>query len=201
MKLTVPFYIQGINECGPTTLQMALEFLGKKLDKEQIKKLVDSDYSGITLTMGLAKAAAQLGLKTEFYSVSLGFNTKNFDHEFYQKLTDGADSMKKKILELTKECLKHGVKFEERSILLNELLSKVSNDCIPIVLIDWGKVINAGKFIGHFVPIVGYDEKNVYIHQPGPKDPAAYFPVEKSLFDSARKASGTDEDLVFVYRP
>ena len=63
MLLKVPFYIQGINECGPAALQMVLEFFGEEHNREKIKKLVESESTGATWTTGLAKTAAQLGFK------------------------------------------------------------------------------------------------------------------------------------------
>src|SRR3989338_6226432 len=146
MLLKVPFYIQGINECGPAALQMVLEFFGEEHNREKIKKLVESESTGATWTTGLAKTAAQLGFKTEFYSKSLGFNPENFD------------------------------------------------------LIDWGKIKNLERYIGHFLPIVGFDEENIYLHQPDPKDPEPNFKINKNLFDIARKSKGTDEDIIFIYR-
>jgi len=105
MLLKVPFYIQGINECGPAALQMVLEFFGEEHNREKIKKLVES--TGATWTTGLAKTAAQLGFKTEFYSKSLGFNPENFDLEYYQRETDGAETAEIKIKKLLKKCFSY----------------------------------------------------------------------------------------------
>ncbi|MBI2148118.1 peptidase C39 family protein [Candidatus Woesearchaeota archaeon] len=200
MKLEVPFYIQGINECGPAALQMALEFLGEKHEKEEIKKLIESESTGATWTIGLAKASAQLGFKTEFYSKSLGFNPENFDLEYYQRETDGAENVEIKIKKLQAECIKYKVEMEEREIPLDEIISKINENCTAIVLIDWGKIKNVDRYIGHFLPIVGFDEENIYLHQPGPKDPEANFKINKFLFDTARKSKGTDEDIIFIHR-
>jgi len=200
MLLTVPFYTQGRNECGPVTLQMVLEYFGEKHKKEAIKKLVDSESTGTTWTIGLAKTAAQLGFPTEFYSTSLGFNPKNFELEHYQRETDGAHLAKEKLERLKQECLKYGVKLEERSISFQEIISKMNNDCIPIILLDWSKVKKQGTFKGHFVPIVGYDDKGIIIHQPGPMNPEPNYKIDHQTFEEARKARGTDEDIIFIFR-
>ena len=89
---------------------------------------------------------------------------------------------------------------EERSLSLEELLSKVSRNCIPIVLLDWSKIKGTLDFIGHFIPIIGYDEENVYVHNQGFHNTQAFLPIKRELFEEARKAKGTDEDITFIYR-
>jgi len=197
MRLEVPFYSQEINECGPVALQMVFEYFGEEHDREKLKGLVES-IGELTWTSGLAKTSAQLGFPTEFYSIALGFNPKLFDLEYYQK--DGAQSAEDKIKRLYANCLEYGVKLEERCLTLEEIVSKIGQDCIPIVLIDWGKINSAEKFIGHFVPIVGYDEKNIYVHNSGPEASMPNYPIERSLFETARKSVGTDEDILFIYK-
>ena len=79
MKLKIPFYKQeSRRDCGPTALQMILEYLGEPHSRKELMDLVDSDKSGITWTLGLAKAATQLGFKTEFYTKKLGVNPENY---------------------------------------------------------------------------------------------------------------------------
>ena len=110
MKLEVPFYKQeSKNDCGPTALQMVLEYLGENHSREKLMNLVDSDKNGITWTIGLAKTAAQLGFKTELYTASLEFDPKNYDLEFYKKESDGLPSTKEKLQTLKEEAYKLGV--------------------------------------------------------------------------------------------
>ena len=201
MKFEVPFYKQeSKNDCGPTALQMVLEYLGEAHPREELINLVDSDKSGVTWTLGLAKAATEIGFKAEFYTICLGFNLSNYELEFYQKEADEASSSKQKLEKLQREAHKLGVKMQEKTLSLKELLSKVSENCIPIILLDWSKIKGTPEFIGHFVPIVGYDEENIYIHNQGLNNPQEFLSIKKELFEQARKSKGTDEDIVFIYR-
>ncbi len=180
---------------------MVLDYLDKKsYSREQLQDLVDSDRSGVTWTIGLAKAAAELGFKTEFYSSHVGFNPDNYKLEYYQKEADEASSAEKKLERIKRESVKLNVKTEERRLSLEELLGKINENCIPIILLDWGKIKGTDKFIGHFVPIVGYDEENVYVHNQGFHNTMANLPIPKNTFEEARKALGTDEDVVFIHR-
>jgi len=201
MMLDVPFHIQATKfDCGPTALQMSLEYLeSKPYSRAELQNLVDSERSGVTWTLGLAKSAAQLGFRTEFYSTCLGFNPRNFDLDFYKRMSGEAGSTEQKLEKLKAEAVSYGVNMEERSLSLEEILAKISPSCVSIVLLDWGKIMNTSKYQGHFVPIVGYDDQNVYIHNPA-EPPVKNMPIKRELFDEARKSTGTDEDMVFIYK-
>lgn len=72
---------------------------------------------------------------------------------------------------------------------------------MPIVLLDWNKITKkANTYHGHFVPVVGYDEKFIYVHNHGLNNPQSFLQIEKKLFDEARKAQGTDEDILIIYK-
>jgi hypothetical protein len=179
---------------------MVLEFLGERHDKESIKSLVESDSTGNTWSIGLAKAAGELGFKTEFYSKKLGFNAEHFSLDYYQKLTDGAAATQLKSEHLHKRCKELGVTTIEGTFTLAELLSRISIDCTAIGLFDWNRIDGCEGYKGHFMPIVGYEDGAVLVHQPGPSDPTPYLPLPQEVFELARKAPGTDEDLIFIHR-
>ncbi len=201
MKFEVPFYKQeNKNDCGPIALQMVLEYLGESHSRDELMNLVDSDKSGVTWTLGLARAVAEIGFKTEFYTTCLGFNPKNYELGYYQKEADYASLSQQKIERLRREAYKLGVQMKERSLSLEELLSKISRNCIPIILLDWSKIKGTSEFIGHFVPIVGYDKENVYVHNQGFHNTQAFLPIKRELFEEARKAKGTDEDILYIHR-
>ena len=46
---------------------MVLDYFGSSYKIEELKKLVESGTKGATWTMGLAKAAAELGFKVSFF--------------------------------------------------------------------------------------------------------------------------------------
>ena len=201
MKLKVPFYKQeSKNDCGPVALRMVLGYLGEPHSREELMDLVDSDKSRVTWTLGLARAVAKIGFKTEFYTTCLGFNPKNYELEYYQKEADKPSSSEGKLKRLQIESHQLGVKMEEISLTLEQLISKISKDCVPIVLLDWNRVRGKEGYQGHFVPIVGYDNENIYVHNHGKIDPKEFVAIKRDLFDEARKSKGTDEDIVFIHK-
>lgn len=201
MKFKVPFCMQeSYTDCGPIGLKMILEYFGEKYSREELSKLVDSDKSGITWTIGIARAAAQLGFKTEFYTTYLGVNPKIYELEFIQRYADSRSDSKRKVKRLIKDAVKLGVKIEERSLSLSEILSNITEDCIPLIGLDWGIVDKRDFFIGHLVPIVGYTKKNIYVHNPSLWKPYKNMSIQRNTFESARKSSGTDEEIVYIHR-
>lgn len=193
-------YIKQKNEfdCGPTVAQMVLKYFDVPISYEEIKKQVFSDSKGTTWTIGIANCLADNNLHVEYYTKVLGINPKLFELNYYQKLTDGLDASKRKLLELFNNSIKKGVHIEEKTFSITEVLDKISKDVVCISLLDWGKIIQHNGYIGHFVPIVGYDENNIFVHNPDNINGSANFKIEKELFDIARKSVGTDEDLIFI---
>jgi hypothetical protein len=90
---------------------------------------------------------------------------------------------------------------EERGLSLEELLEKVDRDSLPIILLDWNiiKGMKDKGYQGHFVPIVGHDNDNIYVHNHGLDNPTPFLSVKRDVFEEARKANGTDEDIIIIH--
>lgn len=200
MRLKVPFYKQTSPlNCGPTALRMVLAYFGKDEGVEILEAKTGAKKGKGISTIQMATAAASFGYRTDFYSKHILFNEKNLKLDFYKKYSDVNLEQSKKWIE---EAKRIGVNIQEKALLLEELLGFVTKDSVPIALLDWN-IIKARKekgYQGHFVPIVGFDEQNVYIHNHGLNDTQKFMSVPKTTFDKARKAEGTDEDIVIIYR-
>ncbi len=200
MRLDVPFYKQttALN-CGPTTLKMVLSYFGKKEPIKSIEKKTEmKELKGIS-TIQIAIAATSLGYHADFYSKHILFNEDNLNYEFYKQYSDINLEESEKYLEKAKNL---GVNIKEKTLSLDNLLSLLTKNSIPIVLLDWNiiKTKKENGYQGHFVPIVGFDKQNVYIHNPGLNDAKEFMSISRRIFNKARKAKGTDEDIVIVYR-
>ena len=199
MNLNVPFYKQTTRlNCGPTALKMILSYFGEDLDIKLLEGKTKIKEGKEIYTIQIATASALLGYKTKFYSKHLGVNPKNLKMDFYKKYAeDFSDSDK-----IVSEAKVAGVKIYEKSISLEKILNFVTKKSIPIILLDWNVVINNKQkgYQGHFAPIVGYDRNNIYVHNQGLNNPQEFMKIDKTIFDKARKAKGTDEDLLVVYK-
>ncbi len=199
MKLKVPFYRQNRKmNCGPAALKIALSYLGKNHSMNKLGELVKAKESKAVSTIQLAIATQHLGFRTEFYSKVIGLNPENLKLEFYKKQSD----MKKKSQfdELFQTAKKEGVEIFKKTIPLEEIIRNIKEDRIMIILLDWNIVRGKEGYNGHFVPIVGHSKNNIYVHNQGFHNTKAYFSIEKTIFEKARKAKGTDEDILIIYR-
>src|SRR3989304_1182641 len=170
MKLEVPFYNQTTKlNCGPAALRMVLAYFDKDYGLPLLEEKAKIKEGKGIFTVQIAIAAASLGYRADFYSRQVSFNKENLKLEFYQKYTDLITQTD----ELVEEAKKLGVHVEEKRLSLEEILSKVSNSSLPIILLDWNIVKGTREkgYQGHFVPIVGHDEENVYVHNHGFTDP------------------------------
>ncbi len=200
MKLNVPFFKQTTPlNCGPANLKMVLAYLGKDYNLRILEEKTGINEGKGISTMQIAIGAASLNYKTDFYSINILLNEKNLILDFYKNYSDLDLELSKKLVEKAKSL---GVKIQEQTISLNELLSFVAETSIPIILVDWNIIKNRKEkgYQGHFVPIVGYDEENIYIHNCGLNDGEPFVKIPKETFDEARKAQGTDEDIVVIYK-
>lgn len=198
MKLEVPFYPQ-TNEtnCGPAALRMILSYFGKDYRLSEIEREAGIEAGKGLYTLQLALAARRLGLSVRFFTRSLGFNSEHLKMDFYQKYSPMNES---RMALLMQDARTAGILMKECSLTLEEILSYVHRDSLVLVLLDWNSTLKKEGYQGHFVPLVGYDDEFVYVHNPGPQNAQAFVPLTRTIFDEARKARGTDEDLAIISR-
>ena len=197
MKLEVPFYRQTtLLNCGPTALKMVLAYCGKDFPLDFLEREVGIKEGKGVMTIQMATAAAKLGFKTRFFTKSLGFDPKNLELDFYKKYVDVSSDVKKFVVEAHVT----GVVMKECSISLEDIELALERGDGVLALVDWNVILHKEDkgYQGHFVPIVGFEEDNVLVHNCGLKDGQAYVAVNREVFERARKARGTDEDLVFI---
>ncbi len=196
MKLGVPFYPQtSTTNCGPAALQMILAYFGNPAELSVIEHAARMELGKGLHTIQLALAAARLGFSVQFFTKSLGLNPAYREMDFYKKYSS---MTKDRMASFVLEARRAHVVLAEKTFSLGELLSHVQEDSLALVLLDWHVVMGVAEYQGHFVPIAGFDDWNVFVHNPGPKDGRAFVPIERALFDRARKSLGTDEDCIVI---
>ncbi|MFW5704738.1 MAG: peptidase C39 family protein [Nanoarchaeota archaeon] len=200
MKLNINLVNQdNSNSCGQVALKVVCDYFGKEVSIDKLKELTYPDKSGVTWSQGILLGALELGFKGKLYSKVLGLDESNFELEYYRNNMDKLEEVTQKIDFFETEIFKFGGEMFEKTLSLDELLSKVDVNNLAIILIDWGVVDNRDKNFFHYVVISGYDESYVYVYD-GSKEKQTHFPIKRDIFDKARKIKGTDEDLIFIHK-
>jgi len=193
MRLKVPFYKGEEGDCGPLSLKMVLEYFGSSYSKKELSERMCMLDTRTVYTIGIAKAARELGFEVEFFSENR-LDGSHRDFDYYRKF-----GRHEKEVELYKEAENVGVEIRG-SLSMEELLSNVNKDSIPIVLLNWNVIRKKPDYHGHVVPVTGYTKKSVYVHNTGPQDAKAFFPMSRSKFKKAWESPGTDKDTVIIRR-
>lgn len=190
MILDVPYIKQKRhNDCGQVSAHMITSYFnGFTTDSydlicEMSSYKSDSDYTfSINLAIALKKLGHNVDLFTNPQKASSGL-------EFYHGKSYDTS--------LEKEFVDLGGQIKETSLVLEEILNKFSKTTVPLVLLNIKRIRNKNGFYGHFVPIVGYDDDFLYVHNPSDIG-SSFFQIDRKTFDKARKDVGTDEDIIFV---
>ena len=197
MKLNVPFHKQTtLMGCGPAALKMTIDSLGTAIDLKAIESAIGIEELKAVATISLAGAAAKLGFNSILFTKTLEVPEEQKNMPFYQKYADsGYFRSARKRIEIARDA---GAELHERTLNLKKLLSYVKDGQAIIMLLNWNVINKKEGYQGHFVPLVGYDETHVYVHNSGPKDPEANVKIPLAVFEQARTSPGTDEDIVVI---
>ena len=201
VHIDLPLIVNSKLDCGPIAVEMVARHFGIVAALERIKSLASPHTDGVTSTIGLARAGAELGMKVMFFSQKLGFDPETFSLPYYRDRGITYDVEQGKFDELAGRCRLLGGQLHEKILSLDEILSQCSRDSIPVVLVDWNVVTaKCNQYEGHFLPIVGFDSEYVYVNHSGPEAPRARMPIKRETLERAHKARGTDADVVFFGR-
>jgi hypothetical protein len=211
----VPYHKQPTRlSCGPSSLRMALESLGveiKELDDVGIP-IEKSKSEKAVHSIQLALAARKFNLSVTITSTSLCLTTRHYEMPFYQSHSslDVGESA-----ELLKQAIEKGVRCIETEVPLEDILCRLRAGHRIVVLLDMNLVLSRPHlgYSGHYMPIVGYDDEFVILHNPATDSFPAYdemgnylfhgpyVKVTRELFEVARKGDGTDQDVIFLSHP
>jgi hypothetical protein len=200
MKFKVPYYKQTASlNCGTTALRCILDYFGDCTSIEELCARASIVEGKGVYTIQIATAAKKSGFKVDFYSKHIGYNPEHEKEEFYKKYAELDENYSDKILIDSKRA---GVNLFEKVVPLDDFLAFISKDSLAVVLIDLNVVFEGkyGGYQGHFVPLIGYNDENVYVHTLTDRDNENGFSINREVFDRARKAPGTDEDFLVVHR-
>jgi hypothetical protein len=162
-----------------------------------------------TVELGLVLADV-CGLGVEFYSEVLGMNQALASDGFYKEDWDDDEKRVHALLPRARECSRYVL--EEKTVSMDYLVSRLDRGHKAIVLADKRSLrctqcdgmftslvgLLTREFAGHFVVLCGTsaDRKRVIAVDPAQEHSACQ--IELSVLEEARKANGTDQDILFI---
>lgn len=187
----------GETNCGPIALKSVLDYFGNELSLKEIEKEVGFIEGKMTFTIRLAIAAKKLGYNAVFHTKNIYPSEEVWQSEYYKK---NSKETKESLKVLVEEAKKIGVGVHEGSMDLKKVLSLQNKDNVPIFVLDYNLVSGIAEkgFEGHFVSLVDFNDKTIYVNNSGPKNPGRHQGIPWRTFEGARKSIGTDEDILVI---
>lgn len=217
VRLSVPHVAQKFTwDCGLACAQMILSYCHKNFDdfSNVCKRL---EFLNSVWTIDLACLLTHYSVKNDYVTVTLGVDKEYSKKSFYK---ERFDKDQKRVDSLFQDADKHGLNVRKGSVNVEEIMHHLSTFCPLIALTDcnllnciWcsgvvsctatciGQCLSGmGGYRGHFIVVCGYNKKERVLYYRNPactKDELCCCTLK--VFDRARMAHGTDQDLIFVY--
>ncbi len=206
--LNIPFYANtgpDPNQCFQVSMKSVLDyFLNKEFDVAYLDQITNRKKGKWTTPSQIVPALYDLGLNLRYYSkidIKPFLEGESFIRKQYG---EAADKMLGFIdVDVTISSIKNLLKYDLFAIKklgIPEIEANVKNKFVQMAIIDWFKITEVDKpYQGHMVIITGFDDENIYLHNPGPLKAQANMKVTKEKFMEAFNANGTDNDIVVIY--
>jgi hypothetical protein len=218
-KNDVPYVRQSFAwDCGLACAEMALRARGVSVTVSDLRKLCETNS---IWSIDISYLLHRFGVQLTFFTVTRGVRVEYRKQEFYRKQLP-EDT--KRVTALFESAERRGVHVIEQSVDLGDIVQAVVNDKkIVLVLLDkrmlscalcdggrsnsmhaqqqeyfGGNSRVASGFLGHYVLLYAYDAK---VDKFLMKDPASMCDacvISADVLESARKAFGTDQDIIYI---
>jgi hypothetical protein len=191
-------------DCGLACVMMVLQHKGMSAPLEEMMKIAGTKS---VWTVDLAYILSRYGVDFTFYTVTDGVRPEYGTEAFY-KLDIDADMVR--VNKLFETAPQLNITIDKRSVDVSEILECVQRGGMVITLVDkrllpTGSTIArlihqqlAAGFVGHYVIVCGHNPRTrcVLITDPACGDGRTAVPIAE--YEAARKAFGTDEDLLLI---
>ena len=167
-------------------------------------------------TVDLVHLLCDYGVKFRFLTTTIGVNPDYKNEAFYRSTLD-ADALRVK--DLFERAAGSGIEIERRSLSDGELcdLTRPPHDSLVMALVDrrhlyrpppnsvsgfiegcFSSLGIQGGYVGHYVLLTGFDASRDGYYIKDPAKPSEELFVHSEHLHAARRAHGTDEDLIII---
>ncbi|XP_030847464.1 protein GUCD1-like isoform X1 [Strongylocentrotus purpuratus] len=214
-------------DCGLACARMIFRYCNISLgegDTELTRVCKDLEIQKAVWTIDLAHLMSKFNIKHDFYTITFGVDPKYSTVEFYNSNTFEFSGEEFRINNLFQEAKDKGIIASKKSLVRDEIVSRLREGQPAIVLIDASilhcqmcegtrqqQYLQLGcchkdreeeerGYIGHFIVACGCNLEKGQIFYKNPARPVDLCCCSFENFDAARKSHGTDEDILFIHR-
>ncbi|XP_011176803.1 protein GUCD1 isoform X2 [Zeugodacus cucurbitae] len=202
-------YQQRFNwDCGISCIIMILSTSQRNVLLHDFDKIcAEEGFGSSTWTIDLCFLLKRFQVRHEYYTKTLGIDPSYSEHSYYTKIINKDE---KRVTRKFQEARLHGIRVEQRTIEMEDLLKHIGKQG-PVILLTNASlltceickknVLEKFGYAGHYIVLCGYDLKSqlVFYHNPEVHDEHVCRCTAAAM-DIARKAYGTDEDVILIYR-
>ncbi|XP_037933277.1 protein GUCD1-like isoform X2 [Teleopsis dalmanni] len=166
----------------------------------------EEGFGSSTWSIDLCYLLRRYDVRHEYFTKTLGIDPNYNQHSYYTKIIDKDE---KRVTRKFKEASSHGIRVEQRTVDMQTLIHHLGRKG-PIIMLTNASLLtceickkhvleNFG-YAGHYIVLCGYDIKlnKIFYRNPEVHDGHVCQCSTASL-DVARKAYGTDEDVIFIF--
>ncbi|XP_028396431.1 protein GUCD1-like [Dendronephthya gigantea] len=209
-KIDLPHVLQKHEwDCGLACIQMILLKLQQISDDSALFSILPTLGIGESIwTIDLANILRHFNINCVYYTITCGVDPGYRAESFYKS---DFDAEQVRVNTLFAKAEEMGIKVIKKSITLDEIISKLKNGFIAIILVDsnmlkcnvcnypWNTSDDtSSEYEGHFLVLCGYDPNTEVIFCKNPSSYDDECCMDILSIDQARKSYGTDEDVIFI---
>eukprot|EP00029_Vermamoeba_vermiformis_P014488 TRINITY_DN9608_c0_g1_i1.p1 TRINITY_DN9608_c0_g1~~TRINITY_DN9608_c0_g1_i1.p1 ORF type:complete len:239 (-),score=2.81 TRINITY_DN9608_c0_g1_i1:32-748(-) len=216
-KFNIPIVHQNDDwDCGLACASMVLKAFNKP--NSSLAELIQYEIKHQSIwTIDLAFLFKKYEIPFVYYTITIGAKAEYAYNDFYKKEFEDDE---KRVNELFSKAASQNVTIVQKSQSLDHIKEHISKGGIIIALVDSALMpchhcqsltdrfidkfcahteTAKGEFEGHYILIEGYDSNTnkILYKDPSSAQPQCSSSIES--FEKARKATGTDEDLIFIF--
>jgi hypothetical protein len=202
-------------DCGVTCLKMLIDYYHLNLSTfEQLLRTYQCNKS--TWTIDLLHLLHQSGIPAVLHTITIGCSSAYADTPYYEKLIDkDRERVNRLFLKETSNVRLGSIEWSDLKTHLIEhrtpclvLVDTNKLECCTCTRTTFDRILDklvpiiSSSYQGHYILVIGYtkNENNEFIRYADPAKTDGFCTITKENFDLARKAFGTDEDIIICYR-
>ncbi|EDX01360.1 protein GUCD1 isoform X1 [Drosophila yakuba] len=184
----------------------------------------EEGFGSSTWTIDLCYLLMRYQVRHEYFTQTLGIDPNYAQHTYYSKIIDKDE---RRVTRKFKDARAHGLRVEQRTVDMEVILRHLARHG-PVILLTNASLLTCEvckrnvlekfgcfhlpcivqntrlrgpkRYAGHYVVLCGYDmaAQKLFYHNPEVHDGHICRCLIDSM-DTARRAYGTDEDIIFIY--